>query len=30
MLRQDYLFMALLMFILLLMHHWLGGHHFRH
>jgi hypothetical protein len=30
MVRQDYLFMALLMISLLFMIHWGGGHHFRH
>jgi len=30
MVRQDYLFMVLLMICLLLMTHWGGTHHFRH
>jgi hypothetical protein len=30
MVRQDYIFMALLMLSLLMFTHWGGTHHFRH
>jgi hypothetical protein len=30
MVRQDFLFMAILMLVLILMTHWGGTHHFRH
>ncbi len=30
MVRQDYLFMAMLLISILFMAHWGGGHHLRH